>query len=263
MLHLMLAVLLAFTTPGAHVTQHALPSTTASQDESASKALPFTNALDPEDNSLYFGRYGEVWAVPMTRREIALTFDDGPYPFYTPLLLHVLERSQVPATFFIVGRSAQEFPELVTRIVSAGDEIGNHTFNHYTLTTLNDYQIAYQIAAGGTFLQQFIHRPVTLFRPPHGRFNQRVLAIAHELGYRTIFWSESPDDVKDITPALVVQRVVNYARPGGIVLMHSGQYKTIEALPQIIERLRSEGYVFVTVSQLLNDGQYDSLQFSR
>ena len=213
--------------------------------------------LDNEDASLTYGPFGEVWRVPMQRREIALTFDDGPYPFYTPLLLHVLERSQVPATFFIVGRSAQEFPELMRRIVAGGDEIGDHTFNHYTLTTLNDSQIAYQIAAGGNFLQQFTPQPITLFRPPHGRFNQHVVAIAHELGYKTVFWSDSPDDVKDISPDLIVARVLFFARPGAIVLLHSGQYKTIEALPAIIGRLRAEGYTFVTVSQLLNDGAYD------
>ncbi len=213
--------------------------------------------LDPEDGSLTYGPYGQVWRVPMQRREIALTFDDGPYPFYTPLLLHVLERSGVPATFFIVGRSAQEFPALVRRIVVGGNELGDHTFNHYTLTGLSDYQIAYQIAAGGAFLQQFTGQPVTLFRPPHGRYNQHVIAIAHTLGFKTIFWSDSPDDVKNISPDIVVSRVLYYARPGAIVLMHSGQYKTIEALPEIIYRLRAAGYSFVTVSQLLRDGNYD------
>ncbi|MDQ6780083.1 MAG: polysaccharide deacetylase family protein [Candidatus Eremiobacteraeota bacterium] len=213
--------------------------------------------MDAQDSSLTYGPFGQVWRVPMQRREIALTFDDGPYPFYTPLLLHMLERSRVPATFFLVGRSAQEFPELVQRLIAGGNEIGNHTFNHYTLTTLNDYQIAYQIAAGGAFLHQFTHRPVTLFRPPHGRYNQRVVAIAQQLGYHTIFWSDSPDDVKNISPDLVVARVLYQARPGAIVLMHSGQYKTVEALPVIIERLREAGYTFVTVSQLMNDGYYD------
>jgi peptidoglycan/xylan/chitin deacetylase (PgdA/CDA1 family) len=72
-----------------------------------------------------------------------------------------------------------------------------------------------------------------------------------------VFWSDSPDDVKNISPDLIVTRVLFFARPGAIVLLHSGQYKTIEALPAIIGRLRAEGYTFVTVSQLLNDGAYD------
>lgn len=196
----------------------------------------------------------QVWHVPMTRRLIALTFDDGPYPFYTPLLLHVLDRSHVAATFFCVGRSAQQFPELIDRIIASGDEIGNHTFNHYKLSGLSDEQIAQQIMEGGAILSTFVGRPIDLFRPPHGRYDKRVLEIASAMGYRTVFWNDSPEDTKNISPDLEVQRVLAQAKPGGIVLLHSGQYRTIEALPVIIEKLRAEGYSFVTVDQLLASG---------
>lgn len=195
-----------------------------------------------------------VWRVPMEKREIALTFDDGPYPFYTPLLLHELQRSGVPATFFLVGRNAQEFPSLVDRIVDGGFEIGNHTFNHYRLDVLSADEIRYQIAEDDRVLRQFTGRPLTLFRPPHGRADTRVIDIARSLGYRTIFWSDAPEDVKNISPDLEVQRVLKQASPGGIVLLHSGEYKTIEALPVIIARLRERGYTFVTVTQLMQDG---------
>lgn len=222
---------------------------------------PVSAALSPERPLTIDRGYGagisvlgEVWRVPMQEREIALTFDDGPYPFYTPLLLHELERSHVAATFFVVGRSAQEFPELVREIVEDGNEIGNHTFNHYKLTKLTAAQIADQIALDGQFLAPFAGHPITLFRPPHGRYDHRVVAIAHAMGYETVFWNDSPEDTKNILPSLIVSRVVSHATPGGIVLLHNGQYKTIEALPVIIERLRAEGYRFVTVSQLLADG---------
>jgi len=200
-----------------------------------------------------FNRFGEVWRGPTDRKVIALTFDDGPYPFYTPLLLHVLERSNVRATFFIVGRNAQEFPELVSRIVAAGDEVGNHTFNHYKLTYLSAEQIQRQIVECNAVLEPFIGHPLTLFRPPHGRYDRRVVSIAHDLGYHTIFWSDSPEDTKDIAPSLVVHRVLAEAAPGAIVLMHSGQYKTVVALPVIIDRLRARGYTFVTVGEMLSD----------
>jgi peptidoglycan/xylan/chitin deacetylase (PgdA/CDA1 family) len=211
-------------------------------------------AQAPDANALDDPRYDQVWRVHTARKEIALTFDDGPYPFYTPVLLHVLERSHAPATFFIVGRSAQEFPELVARIVDSGDEIGNHTFNHYTLTALSDTEIAYQIAADGAFLEQFTGKPLSLFRPPHGHCNAHIVAIARDLGYRTILWSDAANDVKDIAPDVIAQRVETEASPGGIILLHSGQYRTIEALPRIIDRLRAQGYTFVTVTKLLDDG---------
>lgn len=207
----------------------------------------------PIENGSAYGPYDEVWHVHTQRKDIALTFDDGPYPFYTPLLLHVLDRSNVHATFFVVGRSAQSFPELVMRIVADGDELGNHTFNHIPLTKLSDQQIEDQILEDGSLLRRLGGEPVSLFRPPHGRFNLHVVVIARELGYHTIFWSDSPDDVKDISPAVIVHRVVSTASPGGIILLHSGEYRTIEALPTIIDRLRAEGYRFVTVSQLLDE----------
>jgi len=214
------------------------------------------DVLDPDARLLHAAKvneFGGVWRLPADHKVIALTFDDGPYPFYTPLLLHVLERSQIHATFFVVGRNAQEFPELVSRIVHSGDEIGNHTFNHYKLTFLNDAQITHQIRSCGSELRQFTGRPITLFRPPHGRYDRRVMSIARTLGYRTIFWSDSPEDTKDISPALLVQRVLHQAQPGAIVLMHSGQYKTVVALPVIIAKLRERGYTFATVGELLAD----------
>ena len=218
-----------------------------------SKPLPFP-APGVQTPHLSYDADDQVWRVPMHRRLIALTFDDGPYPFYTPLLLHVLDRSHVAATFFCVGRSAQEFPELIDRIIASGDEIGNHTFNHYALKGLSDEQIAGQIMEGGAILSTFVGRPLELFRPPHGSYDRRVLEIAAAMGYRTVFWSDSPEDTKNISPALEVQRVLAQAEPGGIVLLHSGQYRTIESLPVIIDRLRARGYTFVTVGQLLASG---------
>jgi peptidoglycan/xylan/chitin deacetylase (PgdA/CDA1 family) len=226
---------------------------------------PLHAALAPEqtvpadrDGNSRADSLGEIWRVQTDRKEIALTFDDGPYPFYTPLLLHELERSHAVATFFLVGRSSQEFPELVQQIVADGDEVGNHTFNHYKLTKLTTSEIAQQISADGEFLEPFVGHPITLFRPPYGRYDHRVVALAHAMGYETVFWNNSPEDTKNISPSLLVSRVIAHATPGGIVLLHNGQYKTVEALPVIIDSLRARGYTFVTVGQLLKDGDPDA-----
>jgi len=223
------------------------------QPASATHRGPTDEDEAPPSGASAYGPYDEVWRVHTLRKDIALTFDDGPYPFYTPLLLHVLDRSSVHATFFVVGRSAQSFPELVMRIVADGDELGNHTFNHIALTKLSDRQIQRQIALDGSLLRHLGGEPVSVFRPPHGRFNLHVVVIARDLGYRTIFWSDSANDVKDIPPSLIVHRVLAKASPGGIILLHSGEYRTIEALPAIIDGLRARGYRFVTVSQLLDE----------
>ncbi|MBV8282685.1 MAG: polysaccharide deacetylase family protein, partial [Candidatus Eremiobacteraeota bacterium] len=211
----------------------ALLSTTASAyaaspNSIAEAELPVTSERPPADGMTPDGR---VWFVPMARKEIALTFDDGPYPFYTPLLLHQLESDSTPATFFLVGRTMQEYPELVERIVASGDEIGNHTFNHYTLTGLTDDEIEDQLTTCGSLIESYTGAPPTLFRPPHGRYDQHVVDIAHKLGYRTVLWSDAPDDAKpdntEVPVNVIVQRVLAHAHPGGIVLLHSGQYNTI------------------------------------
>ncbi len=220
----------------------------ASADELAPSERAHAGGMAPD---------GRVWFVPMQRKEIALTFDDGPYPFYTPLLLHQLESDDAHATFFLVGRTMQEYPQLVERIVASGDEIGNHTFNHFTLPGLSDGEIEDQIATCGALIENYTGGTPTLFRPPHGHYDTRVVEIARRLGYRMILWSDAPDDAKaDATEqpvSVIVERVVEHAKPGGIVLLHSGQYNTIVALPEIIADLRASGYSFVTVTQLLAD----------
>jgi peptidoglycan/xylan/chitin deacetylase (PgdA/CDA1 family) len=137
------------------------------------------------------------------------------------------------------------------RIIESGDEVGNHTFNHIKLSGLSITQIADQIIEAQAILASFVGHRIDLFRPPHGRYDRRVIEVASAMGYRTILWSDSPEDTKDITPALEVERVMAQARPGAIVLLHSGQYRTIESLPVIIDRLRARGYTFVTVDELL------------
>ena len=244
-----LACALCFAPSASNAAPKAALAKPAHSAERADQPLP----LGRGGSGLGVGPLGEVWRVPMDRREIALTFDDGPYPFYTPLLLHELERSHAVGTFFLVGRSSQEFPQLVREIAADGNEIGNHTFNHFKLTNLSVAEIARQISTDGEFLAPFAGRPITLFRPPHGRFDHRVIALAHAMGYVTVFWNDSPQDTKNISSTLVVQRVLARATPGGIVLLHNGQYKTVEALPLIIDTLRARGFTFVTVSRLLRD----------
>lgn len=209
----------------------------------------------PQYPSADFNQYGEIWRARTNRKVIALTFDDGPFPFYTPLLLHVLQRSNVTATFFLVGRNAQEFPELTQDIVDSGDEIANHTFSHVPLPFLSQAQIYSQIADANVMLERYTHRPLTFFRPPHGRYDHRVVVTARELGLHTVFWTDSPDDTKNISVRTEIRRVLKQASPGGIILLHSGQYKTIEALPAIIDGLRLKGYELESVGAMLTDDQ--------
>jgi peptidoglycan-N-acetylglucosamine deacetylase len=184
---------------------------------------------------------------------IALTFDDGPYPIFTPLLLDQLERLHVRATFFLIGRDAQYWPSLAHRIVADGDEVGNHTYSHPDLDREKPAQVREEILKGRDVLWNLTHDPSVdwLMRPPHGRFTEETLRIAQNLGYHVVLWTDDSGDFRTLTPTEIIDHVERYATRPEIVLMHNGKLATIQALPTIVALFRANGYRFVTVSQLL------------
>jgi peptidoglycan/xylan/chitin deacetylase (PgdA/CDA1 family) len=199
-----------------------------------------THELPPEDRS---GR----------PRLIALTFDDGPYPIYTPMLLDVLRDLHVPATFFLIGRDALEWPELTRRIEAEGNEIGDHTYTHPNLDQETSGQVRREILEGRDALWQLSHDPAVrvLMRPPHGRYTERTLRIAQELGYSVVLWTDDGGDWRTVTAESLERHLVAHATAPEIVLLHSGKLATIQALPFVVERFKRAGYRFVTVGELL------------
>jgi peptidoglycan/xylan/chitin deacetylase (PgdA/CDA1 family) len=184
---------------------------------------------------------------------IALTFDDGPYPVETPLLLDTLADAGVKATFFLIGRDAQEFPELTRRIAREGHEIGNHTLTHPNLDQLDAAGVRAELDGGRAALEGLVTQPsiATLMRPPHGRFTEQTLRVAQGAGYDVILWSDDPGDWRSVEPAALASHLAEHATAPDIVLLHSGRLGTIEMLHGLIERFRSAGFEFVTVGELL------------
>ncbi len=184
---------------------------------------------------------------------IALTFDDGPYPVFTPLLLEQLHRLNVPATFFLIGRDAHEWPDLTRRIAAAGDEIGDHTLTHPDLDRETDAQVAAEIVGGRDALWSLVHDPAvrSYMRPPHGRYNEATIQVTQRLGYTMILWNDDAGDWRTLTPEAISRHLIEHASAPDIVLLHSGKLATVEALPEVVARFRSAGYRFVTVGQLL------------
>ena len=188
-------------------------------------------------------------------RDIALTFDDGPGP-YTPEVLSVLERFQVHATFFAIGKMLRYFSASAVREIKDGDVIGDHTETHPAMATLSAHdqheelfeQIARIELLGGP-------RPV-LFRPPYGSFNATTMRELHSLHLLMILWSVDASDYLQPGVSVIVERVLTGAHPGAIILMHDAggdRTQTIAALPTIIRDLRARGFRLVTVPQLLKD----------
>ena len=184
---------------------------------------------------------------------IALTFDDGPYPIFTPLLLDELARLDIHATFFLIGRDAEQWPELAQRIERSGNEIADHTYTHPDLDEESPRQVRLEILQGRDALYQLVHdrSVLDLFRPPHGRYTVQTIQVAQSLGYRTILWTDDSGDWRRVNFETLAQHLEQHATAPEIVLLHSGKLATIEMLPRVVARFRAAGYRFVTVGQML------------
>lgn len=187
------------------------------------------------------------------KRLIALTFDDGPYAVATPLLLDVLRDLRVKATFFYIGRDAEQYPELTHRTQVEGHEIADHTYSHPNLDQLTAAQVVGEITKGARVLHRYSNDPGidNLFRPPHGRFTEETLDVAQQLRYHTILWSDDPGDWRTMSPQTLASHIELHATAPEIILLHSGRVPTIAILPEVVARFRQAGYEFVTVSELL------------
>jgi peptidoglycan/xylan/chitin deacetylase (PgdA/CDA1 family) len=189
------------------------------------------------------------------RREIALTFDDGPGPF-TPQVVEVLRRRRVPATFFIVGQSLNSFGRTLRHELRDGFVIGDHTENHRPLALLRERDQRSQLVDQAFRVHNYGAPYPRLFRPPYRSFNAVTLSLARKLHMLMVLWSVDSSDYRQPGADAIVAAVVSRARPGAIVLMHDAggnRTQTIAALPRIIARLRAMRYRLVTVPRLLRD----------
>lgn len=184
---------------------------------------------------------------------IALTFDDGPYPVDTPALLAALRNARVPATFFLIGRDAEQYPGLVRAIAAAGHEIDNHTETHPDLSRLDDAGVAAELAGGAATLHRYAADPAIAhqFRPPHGRFRAATLSVAKSAGYDTILWTDDPGDWRNVGRAALASHIARYATSPEILLLHNGRPETVALLGTTVERFRAAGYTFVTVAEIV------------
>jgi peptidoglycan-N-acetylglucosamine deacetylase len=190
-----------------------------------------------------------------SKREVALTFDDGPSP-YTPPVLSVLERFHVKATFFEIGRNVHEYPGFTARLAKAGMAIGDHTEQHPPMALLDaSAQAAELDEAAGAIQAAGAPRPL-LFRPPYGSFDSTTLRLLRERDMIMVLWTVDTSDYERPGVKQIIYTALSGARPGAIILFHDGggdRSETVAALPRIIERLRQRSYRLVTIPELLRD----------
>jgi len=191
-------------------------------------------------------------------KQIALTFDSGWEYKNTEELLKILDIYNVKATFFTRGLWAKDHPELAISIVNHGHDLENHSLTHGHMTTMTDAEIENEINTTTSIIKETTGFLPQLFRPPYGEYDDRILKILKTNGYPyTILWSlDSYDWAQEmngikITKDYLVKRVLSKASNNGIILMHIGGFETVNALPEIITGLRSQGYEFVKVKDML------------
>jgi peptidoglycan/xylan/chitin deacetylase (PgdA/CDA1 family) len=189
------------------------------------------------------------------RRELALTFDDGP-SIWTPKLVKALRRVHAAATFFPVGYAIQRYPRNLRLERDAGFPVGDHTMNHPLLSQLTGAKQIGEIDGQAALLRR-AHLPYPrLFRPPYGASDSDTRGLLQERRMLMVLWSVNPEDYTRPGSKRIVRRVLDAARPGAIVLLHDGggdRSQTVRAVPRIVRRLRARGYRLVTVPRLLAD----------
>ncbi|UCE40753.1 MAG: polysaccharide deacetylase family protein [Candidatus Aminicenantes bacterium] len=200
------------------------------------------------------------WRALTDEPEIAITFDDGPHATSTPQILELLQQLNVPASFFLVGKHLEKYPEIACEMVGAGHEIGNHTFSHSLLYVSTRNRIRNEISRTDTLLRNIDGAEPKFFRPPAGFFTKQVLDIAGQLGYKTVVGDVYPRDPHLPGKKKIVDRVLQRTVAGSIIILHDGgntqrvdRSQTLEALSEIIPILKRKGFKFKTLSDLLLD----------
>jgi len=213
--------------------------------------VPLPVGCVPAGSSLVFNGSRNV-------HDIALTFDDGPWPNPpTSQFLDVLERYHVPATFFEIGEQIGPYDPggaLERRMLADGDMIGNHTWTHPDMRGLSASAQQQQLQQTSGAIRAASGFEPCLWRPPYGAFNSGVVSLARSLGLITVNWDVDTVDWSTPGTATIYQRAVGGARNGSIILQHFGggpRYQTLAALPQEISTLKARGYKFVTVTDML------------
>ena len=214
-------------------------------------------ATEPVDNEVQTGdagmddeavaAFGGRQSDELTKK-VALTFDDGPNPDYTPELLDELKKRGVPATFFVLGAEVEQYPELVRRASEEGHLIGVHSYKHVNLRQLSDQQAVEQVNRTNEAIHAACGQYASYIRPPYGCWKED---LDYEVQMVEVLWDIDPRDWATTSADLVVQRVLQDVEENSIILLHDASESSVRAACMIIDRLQAQGYTFVTVEELL------------
>lgn len=179
------------------------------------------------------------------RREVFLTFDDGPHPRHTPDILRILHRHGARATFFVIGENAVAFPGLLQVIADEGHAVGNHTWTHPQLTTLPPGAVRSELGRTSSLIEDVLGSAPDLARAPYGAWDDPSLSICNDLGMSPVGWAVDSQDWTTPGAGIIADTVLDEVRPGAIVLSHDGggeRAQTVQALEWYLPRLLDDGF---------------------
>ncbi len=184
------------------------------------------------------------------KKKVALTFDDGPHPVYTPEMLDLLKEKNIKVTFFLLGEQVEKYPDIVKRMNDEGHLIGNHSYKHEQLSKLSSVQACSQVNRTNELIYAITGKYPEYLRPPFGDWKDRLDC---EVNMIEVLWNVDTLDWSSQNKDKVVSKVMKNVEEGDIILMHDSYESTVKATAEIIDRLQKDGYEFVTVDELIFD----------
>lgn len=204
--------------------------------------------------AVYYGntpRKLPIYSVERDEKLISITFDCAWGVEHTDDILKALDNGNVRATWFMVEFWTKKYPEYVKKIDEAGHEIGTHSSTHSYMSKQNSEEIKLELGSSAQAIKDVTGKDVNLFRPPYGDYDDELIKTASELGYYSIQWDTDSLDWKDLSAADIAMRVINGVKNGSIILLHNNGLHTAEAVPIILSTLKTKGYTFVPVGELI------------
>lgn len=190
----------------------------------------------------------EDTAKEVLQQKIAITFDDGPHPVYTKILLEGLKERGVKATFFVVGENIPGHEDLILQMAEDGHLIGNHTYDHADVSRLSSGQVCEELQKTSDLVEKITGEATPYVRPPFGNWNDNLDCLVSMI---KVGWTIDPLDWTTANTSQVVEKVINKASDNDIILLHDYYKSSVEAALQIVDILQARGFVFVTVEELL------------
>ena len=202
-----------------------------------------------------FQFFGDIYyRVQTTEKIVALTFDDGPNPNNTDLILDVLSKNRVSATFFMIGLNIEKYPEIAKRVFSRGHQLANHSYSHQRMIFQSREFCEDEIGKTDRLIRGTGYNGEIVFRPPYGKKFLSLPFTLARLHKKSVTWDSESDDTASQEPSILVEKALSHVGPGSILLFHDGgklKPGTIDAIEKIIVNLQAQGYQFLRVNELL------------